>query len=137
MIIDVQTQLNAKQPIGSYLLTSGGNVSGNISSTAYFNWTNQYGLSWTNEGQLTCSLMGDVYFNLYGKKYYFQQTGTTNPIYPLHINTYIASTQTYEFLNYSGLGGPGTYSQTIAYTVHTPYVQLSSMLFQMHELTKI
>ena len=58
------------------------------------------------------------------EKYVFQQTGfskvtitttgigigTETPTFPLHITTYVASTQTYKFLNYSGIGGPGSYT---------------------------
>ena len=77
-------------------------MTGSINSTAYFNWTNQYKLSWTHGGQLTCDLNGDMYLNLDGKCYYFQQTefakvtinsmgfgiGCT-PTFPLQISTYI------------------------------------------------
>ena len=65
-----------------------------------------------------------MYFNVYGKKYFFQQTGfskvtitstgigvgTETPTFPLHITTYVASTQTYKFLNHGGIGGVGTYT---------------------------
>ena len=75
--------------------------------------------------------------NLYGKTYYFQQTGftkvTINSIgigigltlsYPLNISTYVASTQTYKFLNYSGIGGPGTY--TMNYSIMCSYAVCAS-----------
>ena len=75
--------------------------------------------------------------NLYGKNYYFQQTGfskvTINsiglgigitPTYPLHITTYASSTQTYKFLNYSGIGGPGTYLQN--YGIYCSYAVCAS-----------
>ena len=108
---NVQTQLNGKQNSGSYMLTSGSTITGNIV------WSNQYGLNWQLGGQLSCDLNGDMHFNLYGKKYFFQQTGfskvtitstgigigTETPTYPLHIITYASSTQTYKYLNYSGL----------------------------------
>ena len=58
---DVQNQLNGKQNSGSYMLTTGSVISGNI------NWTNQYGLNWQLGGQISCDLNGDMYFNLYGK----------------------------------------------------------------------
>ena len=91
--------------------------------TSNINWSGNYGLNWTTGGQISCCL-GDMYFNLYGKKYCFQQTGfskvtitstgigigTETPLFPSHITTYIASTQTYKFLNYSGIGGPGSYT---------------------------
>ena len=110
----------------------------NMNSPAYFNWTNQYGLSWTHGGQLTCDLNGDVYFNLYEKSYYSQQTGftkiiinrigigigTSTPSYPLHITTYASSTQTYKYLNYSGVGGPGTYTQN--YSIYCSYANCAS-----------
>ena len=66
---NLQTQLNGKQASGSYMLTTGSVISGNI------NWSNQYGLNWQLGGQISCDLNGDMYFNLYGKNYYFQQTG--------------------------------------------------------------
>ena len=115
---NLQTQLNGKQASGSYLLITGFVISGNI------NWSNQYGLNWQLGSQRSCDLTGDMYFNLYGKKYFFQQTGfskatitltgigvgTETPTFSLHITTYVASTQTYKFLNYSGIGGPGSYT---------------------------
>ena len=95
--MNLQTQLNGKQTTGSYMLTTGSVISGNI------NWSNQYGLNWQLGGQISCDLNGDMSFNLYGKTYYFQQTGfskvTINsigigvgitPTYPLHITTYAA-----------------------------------------------
>ena len=62
---NVQTQLNGKQASGSYMLTTGSVISGNI------NWSNQYGLNWQLGGQISCDLNGDMYFNLYNKIYYF------------------------------------------------------------------
>jgi len=112
-------------------IRSGSVISGNIS------WSNQYGLNWQLGGQISCDLNGDMYFNLYGKTYYFQQTGfskvtinTTGigigitPTYPLHITTYVASTQTYRYFTYSSTGGPGTYTQN--YSIYCSYAILGS-----------
>ena len=90
-----------------------------------------------NGGQLTCDLNGDMYFNLYGKSYYFQQTGfskvTINsmgigigctPTSPLQITTYASSSQTYKLLNYSGVGGPGSY--TMNYSIMCSYAVCAS-----------
>ena len=70
-----------------------------------------------------------MYFNLYGKTYYIQQSGFTKvtinttgigigttPTQPLHIATYASRTQTYKYLNYAGIRGPGTYTQN--YGIH-------------------
>ena len=48
--MDVQMQLNIKQADGSYLLTSGGTMTGDTNASHYVNWTNQYGCKWTNGG---------------------------------------------------------------------------------------
>ena len=45
---NLQTQINRKQNSGSYLITSGGTMTGNI------NWSNQYGLNWKKGGQISC-----------------------------------------------------------------------------------
>ena len=113
------------------MLTSGSTITGNI------NWSNQYGLNWQLGGQISCDLNGDMYFNLYGKTYYFQQTGFTKvtinstgigigctPTSPLQITTYASSSQTYKFLNYSGIGGPGTYGQK--YSIYCSYAVVAS-----------
>ena len=64
---NVQTQINGKQNSGSYLVTSGGTMTGNL------NWSNQYGLNWQQGGQISCDLNGDMYFNLYGKYIIFNK----------------------------------------------------------------
>ena len=75
--------------------------------------------------------------NLNGKCYYFQQTcftkvainsirigiGCTSTV-PLHITIYAASTQTYKYLNFGGVGGPGTYTQK--YSIYLSYAVCSS-----------
>ena len=112
------------------MLLSGGTMTGNINSSHYFNWAYQYGLSWTNRSQLTCDMNGDMYFNLYAKSYYFQQTWFTKVSFnsigivicytatiPLQISTYVASTQTYKCLNSGGIGGPGTYTMNYNYSI--------------------
>ena len=45
-------------------------------------------------------------------------------LYPLHLTTYARSTQTYQYLSYSGLGGPGTYTQN--YGIYCLYAILGS-----------
>ena len=42
----------------------------------------------------------------------------------MHITTYVSSTQTYKFINYSGVGGPGTYSQN--YSIYASFAILGS-----------
>ena len=82
-------------------------MTGDINTSHYVNWTNQYGLSWTNGGQLTCDMNGDMHLYLNGKIYYFLQTEFTkvtinligigigcSPTPPLQITTYASSTQT-------------------------------------------
>ena len=78
-----------------------------------------------------------MYVNLYAKSYCFQQTGFTKvtinstgigigicPTYPLHITTYASSTQTYKYLNYSGVGGPASYTQN--YSIYCSYAMCTS-----------
>ena len=80
---------------------------------------------------------GNMYFNLYGKCYYFQQTGFTTvtinsmgigigctPTSPLQITTYASSTQTYKFLNYNGVGGPVSYGQS--YSICCSYAVMAT-----------
>ena len=63
-------------------------MTGNINSTAYFNWTNQYGLSWTNGGQITCSLTSSTLtysaygFNFDPSQYYYlyNNSAIRNPL---------------------------------------------------------
>ena len=76
------------------------------------------------------------------KKYIFEQSGfskvtitstgigigTETPLFPLHINTYVASAQTYKYLNYAGVGGPGTYTQN--YSIYCSYAICASSFAQ-------
>ena len=50
--------------------------------------------------------------------------GTNTPLFPLHIAGYQSSYQTYKFLNYNGIGGPGGYTNN--YSIHCSYAVCSS-----------
>ena len=50
--------------------------------------------------------------------------GTTTPLFPLHIALYQSSYQTYKFLNYNGLGGPGGYTNN--YSIYCSYAVCAS-----------
>ena len=81
----------------------------------------------------------DMYFNLYGKNYYFQQTGfsqvTMNSmrigigcthvfLHYTQTTTYASSTQIHKLLTYNGVGGPGSYSQK--YSMYCSYEVIAS-----------
>ena len=129
---NLQAPLNGKQNVGDYLLTTGGTMTSNIV------FSGMYGVNWNpSGGQIFCYL-GDMYFHVYAKKFFFQQTGfskvtitntgigigTETPLFPLHITNYVASTQTYKYLNYSLVGGPGTYTQN--YSIYCSYAICAS-----------
>ena len=103
----------------SNLFTDGGAMTGDINTSHYVNWVNQYGCKWAHGALIT----GDMYYKVYSHTCYFQNRRFSNftistfgigctPTYPLQISTYATSAQTYKFLNYNGVGGHGSYNQT-------------------------
>ena len=50
--------------------------------------------------------------------------GTNTPLFPLDIRVYQSSDQTYKFLNYNGIGGPGGYTNN--YSIYCSYAVCAS-----------
>ena len=65
---NLQTQLNGKQASGSYLSLTGGVMQSNIEFSPTYG---TYGVNWTPSGDQIDCYLGDMYFNVHSKNFFF------------------------------------------------------------------